>query len=275
MLNPESAAGLPAVACDVQQARAERRADPFVQVEGGELRAQVRHPVIQLRQRMGAVDDGVDAAFARQRGQSRHRHDLAAAVHDVGRQQHPRARPERPFVQRDDGVVVRRVERHVDVDRHDAAARGQHPDRVERTVVVVARQHDLVAGRERIALQQQVQRLDGAARDQQFVRTGTGKGGQRAEHAAQAVRETRAQEEGRLGVDLVLVAPEGGAYRIGRHAEVAVLEVDEGGRRRVQGAHGAPVGVVSRRDERAGCVVWVDERRRQADVHGQDGNTPS
>jgi hypothetical protein len=91
----------------------------------------------------------------------------------------------------------------------------------------VARHQQAVAGAERVALQQDVQRFDGAARDQQFIRRHAGEVGQQRAYACQPVGPARAQEQAVIGVDFILVAAQRGAHRVGRHAEVAVFQVDE------------------------------------------------
>ncbi|MNK98234.1 hypothetical protein D3C87_1185930 [compost metagenome] len=69
---------------DVEKAQGQRRTDPLVQVVGGERDAQFIKVEFELAERVGAVEDHIDAMFLGSGGNRLHRHHQTGAVGDVG-----------------------------------------------------------------------------------------------------------------------------------------------------------------------------------------------
>ncbi|MNF81994.1 hypothetical protein D3C84_642870 [compost metagenome] len=193
---------------NVEKAQRQRRTDPFVQVVRGEGDAQLIEIELQLPQRMGAVEDHVDAMFFGSGGNRLHRHHQPGAVGDVGQGHQLQS-----WVARE-GLAVggqQAVEaggvRMVDLDYFDAAMRRQPAHRaLDRVVLQVADQH-LIARLQAVVVADQ--RL-------QTVRRIGGEGDTVGRHADQP---------GQLRADLQTVSVFEALTRIHRVAAVDQLNV--------------------------------------------------
>lgn len=135
----------------------------------------------EMRHRMGAIDDGDDAAGASHAGDVLNREDLPGQVGDVAEVQHLGARGDGAFEHREQTFAG---SRHREVDLGDlklVAARALIPGGEHAAVVLLGRQH-FVAGREVEAVLGNLQRLAGIARDGHLFGIAAELGGQPAAH---------------------------------------------------------------------------------------------
>src|SRR5581483_3222340 len=108
------------VALDVEQSRAFRRVQPFVQTRSKVVAIEIRLLEIELRKRMRAIDNRFDTVTPRHLADGFDRSDLPGEIDLMSNLNQSRARRDRPFKGRGDFVDVLRRNRNLDKVELDA-----------------------------------------------------------------------------------------------------------------------------------------------------------
>ena len=279
----------------IQDACAERDAEPLVQGGAVVVRAGVGNAIVELRERVRAIDHHVHTTRVRHLGHFPHRQHLAREVHHMTDHEQARPRGDRIGVRPHHGVVALRVQRDVHHPVHHPVAPRLQLELVDHRAVVMRGVHRFVTGLPVDARDHRVEGLGGVARDDQFIGTAAGHRGESRLHARLVRPHDRAHVVRRLGVEHPHMSDEGLEHRLRLHRVVAALEIDVLGAQTIAGADRIPERFVARertgRDTRhAGREVRRDqesegsapERAEElALLHGQSrtwkggGSTPS
>lgn len=245
----------------VEEAHADRRADPFVQVEADEIDLELAHPEVDLPPGMGGVEDDVDAFGPGHARDLRDRHDEAGAMADMGEEEKPglRIRLEGAGIGVEHALAGGRL-RHIEPDHVDPAARPQRVHGIlHRVVVEVGVEHAVARLQLVVATDEELQRFGRAAGQRDLL----GRRADRLRHPGAHGLEIRPRAlpriVGVLIVDHVGLANELAPHRLGHDAPIAVLQIDDIGRHGIESLHGRPIGLVG-----GDCGRRSGRLRRQA-----------
>ena len=158
-------------ATDIQRADADRRADPFVQVDADEIRFETRQLEIQLTNTVCGIDDCIHATTAGHLDDLRHRQHHAVAMADLGQQHQAQVRMsiQRGGVGIDQALMGGRFGQ-VDRDHLHSATVLQPFHRGDHAVVIqIGVQHRIARTQSVVAADQRLQRLGGAAGEYDLI----------------------------------------------------------------------------------------------------------
>ena len=226
----------------VEEAGVVRRQQPLVQARAVVIHLEVAQLEREVRNRVRAVDDGEDAALAREPREPLHREQLPAEVRDVTEVHHLGLRRDRllePLIQ----VVLGRRDREVDARHLDLLAPHALIPGGEHAAVVLLGGEHLVAGLEVDAVLRDLQRLARVARDGNLLGVAAELGGEPAARGFAVLFELPAEVDGRL-VRKVEIAFERLVHDARARAAVAVIEVDERAIQRERLLNLAPVELI-------------------------------
>ena len=216
-------AGL-AIASSVEERRALRRADPFVEVAGVPGRPEPVEVERQHARRVGTVDQALDAPLGERRDEPLDREDERGRARDVAEEGKPS--PVRdPLEQGVDHDVLGR-DRERDLGDHDAGpvALGDMAQDVDRGVVLVVVGQELVAGRKPERAEDGV---DGAGRvgdEGEVVRVSADERAEVAPGTGQETRQVAGKELDRLRLEPVAERPLDLEHRTRARPERSVVQ---------------------------------------------------